>query len=164
MRQAMPLATALTMATLFSTTAFADDVLTAPETVAMFFESLSEGDVETAVELTCPSESIPGDAMTGTYSRISKRSQHFRAIVAHLCLNDAAVVVFTDAKRDSASVDIDPAFCIRRDDKWLVLYKLTSFNRPELQLSEEESKSLQVLADWFAKSKPSIEKVMKENK
>jgi hypothetical protein len=75
-------------------------------------------------------------------------------IVAHLQLSDTAVVVFRESAPGIVPIDLDPAYLVLRDGRWLVLFKLTAFQRPYFKLTENESQQFEQLESWFDQQKP----------
>ena len=82
-------------------------------------------------------------------------------MVAHVELEDTAVVVFREGGPDkSRIIDLDPAYLVRHNGKWLALFKLTKFNRPYIEHDEAAILKLTKLQSWFDEQKPKLQALL----
>lgn len=66
-------------------------------------------------------------------------------------IGDFAVVIFTDGNKERP--DYDPAYLIKQDGKWKVFLKLTKWDQPMFDLTDEQKKQLGELTEWFSAEK-----------
>jgi len=136
---------------------------TAAEATADLFAALAANDVDRAAAMTAPVKGVPPEAVREYYQRMAEHTKKAGTpqVAAHLQLEDAAVVVFREGGSGKGKiVDLDPAYLIRRDGKWLVLFKLTSFDRPYLELDERALANLKRLQEWFDAQKPKLQALL----
>lgn len=133
-------------------------VVTSVETMAVFFDAIAQKDIDHVIRLTAPVEGYPPDAIREFYEHIASRPG-LKTIISHLELCETAVVVFND-NPNIVQLDLDPAYLVRRDGKWLVLFKLTQFDRPCIKLTDTEKDQFQRLAKWYEEQKPGLKKLL----
>jgi hypothetical protein len=126
---------------------------------AAFFQAAAAKDVDRLVELTAPVAEAARPAVRAYSEKVAGRPAP--AIVAHLQLPKTAVVVFLDKPLGTGPIDLDPAYLVRRDGRWLLLYRLTRFDREELELSDEERGEFQRLDAWFKTQKPMLQELLR---
>ena len=132
---------------------------TAAETVSLFFHALAKGDIDRAVAFTAPLMGVPDEAVRYKYAELSEFAKAAAPqVIGHLQLGDAAVVIFHEGGPNKTT--IDPAFLVRRDNKWLVVFKLTRHDRPYHQFDETTQARLKKLGDWFDSQKPQLQRMI----
>jgi len=136
------------------------DSLAEPTAAATaFFQAVAAKNVDRIVELTVPVDEAAKPTVRAYSERAAGRPAP--AIVSHLQLSKTAVVIFRENADDAVTVDLDPAYLVRRDGKWFVLYKLTRFDRPEVRISDEERAEFQRLAAWYEGQKADLQKLLR---
>ena len=126
---------------------------------AAFFQAVAAKNVDRIVELTVPVDEAAQPAVRAYSERAAGRPAP--AIVSHLQLSKTAVVIFRENPNDNLPLDLDPAYLVRRDGKWFVLYKLTRFDRPEFRISDEERAEFQRLAAWYEAQKTNLQEMLR---
>lgn len=136
---------------------------TAAEATADLFAALTANDIDRAVALTAPVKGMAPEPIREYYQRLAEHTKKNGAakVIAHLQLQDTAVVVFREGgPGKDRIIDLDPAFVVRRDGKWLVLFKLTKFDRPYLELDEAALPNFKKLQAWFDERKPRLQALL----
>jgi hypothetical protein len=136
---------------------------TGAEATADLFAALATNDIDRAVALTAPVKGMPPEAVREYYQRLAEHTKTTGAaqVVAHLQLQDTAIVAFREGgPGEGKIVDLDPAFVVRRDGKWLVLFKLTRFDRPYIELDEATLSNFKKLQVWFDEQKPKFQALL----
>jgi hypothetical protein len=137
--------------------------VTAAEATANLFAALGANDVDRAVAITAPVKGVPPEAVREYYQRLADHTKKVGTaqVVAHLVLANTAVVVFREGgPGKSKIVDLDPAYLVRRDGKWFVLFKLTKFDRPFTELDEAALANFKKLQEWFDEQKPKLQALL----
>ena len=145
--------------------ASAEDVVaptTASETVSQFFSALSKGEVDRAVSMTAPLIGVSDDAVRQEYAEMSQFAKAATLqIVAHLQLGETAVVIFREGgPSKTTTVDLDPAYLVRRDNKWYVIFTLTRFDRPYHKFDETTQAKFKKLEGWYDAQKPQLQRLL----
>ncbi len=157
------LTTSLVTVTSLSTHAEEARAATAAEATAGFFAALAANDVDYAIAMTAPVKGVPPESVRKYYERIA---EHFKTtgtpeVVAHLQLKDTAIVVFREYGAGKRNViDLDPAYLVRREAKRLVLFKVTRFDAPHVQLDESVLVNLNKLKEWLNAQKPALKAIL----
>lgn len=161
----------LAIAPLLSSTVLGADkaealpVATASEAAAAFFAALKAGDVDRAAAMTVPmKEGIPRDAVREYYLRISAfiKRAGVPQIVAHLRLEETSVVIFREGgPGKERTIDLDPAYLVRQEGKWLVVFQLTEFDRPYHSFDDATMRDFAKLQEWYKSQKPVLKEVLK---
>jgi hypothetical protein len=136
---------------------------TAAEATAELFVALAASDIDRAVAMTAPVQGVPPEAVRDYYRRLAEHTKKNgqAQVVAHLVVEDTAVVVFREGgPGKSTIVDLDPAYLVRRDGKWLVLFKFTKFDRPYLELDGAALTRFKKLEAWFDEQKPKLQALL----
>jgi hypothetical protein len=136
---------------------------TPAESTADLFAALAANDIDRAIALTAPVKGVPPEAVREYYQRLAEHAKKTATaqVVAHLVLEDSAVVVFREAgPGKNKIIDLDPAYLVRRDGKWLVLFKLTKFDRQYLELGDATLTNFKKLQAWFDEQKPKLQTLL----
>jgi hypothetical protein len=136
-----------------------DSLVEPTAVVTAFFQAVAAKNVDRIVELTVPVDEAAKPAVRAYSERAAGRPTP--AIVSHLQLSKTAVVIFHENPNNNLTVDLDPAYLVRRDGKWFVLYKLTRFDRPESRISDEERVEFERLAAWYERQKPDLQSLLR---
>lgn len=149
----------------FPARAAAEDaaVLTAAEATADLFAALAANDIDRAIARTAPIKGAPLPTVREYYERLAEHTKKTGPVqvVAHLMLGDTAVVVFREGGTgNSKIIDLDPAYLVRHDGEWLVLFKLTKFDRPYIELDEATLTNFKKLQAWFDEQKPRLQALL----
>jgi sulfite reductase alpha subunit-like flavoprotein len=122
-----------------------------------FFQAIKAKNLDRAEALTAPVDEGRKATIRPYYQKMAGRSEP--SLIAHHQLSRTAVVVIADKQAVGGPLDLDPAYLVHRDGKWLVLFKLTRFDRDYLPLSDEEKKEFQRLEVWYEQQKPVLRKL-----
>jgi hypothetical protein len=134
---------------------------TAAEATADLFLAWAANDIDRAVALTAPVKDVPPEAVREYYQRMVEltKKNGVPQVIAHLVLGDTAVVVVNDNGPGKA-FDLDPAYLVRRDGKWLVLFKLTRFDRPYFKFDDARLNNFKMLRAWYEEQEPRIRSLL----
>ncbi len=143
--------------------AIAVEATTPPEALTQFFAALTARDIDRAVAMTAYSKQLPSEEVREFYQRIADREGPAFEVVGHLQLANTAVVVISEGNRGTKGrVDLDPAFMVKHGDAWQVFFKLTKFDRPEVDLDEITAARFKKLQSWFERQKESLKSAVVE--
>jgi hypothetical protein len=111
--------------------------------------------------VTAPVKGVPTEEVFKYYQEMAEypKKAGTPQVVAHLQLEEAAVVVLR-VGGIGKKIDLDPAYLVRRDGKWLVLFKFTRFDRPYLELDQKALANLKKLKEWFDAQKPKLQALL----
>jgi hypothetical protein len=126
--------------------------LTAAEATAAFFEAVHTGDIDRAIAMTAPMpEDIPELRVREFYQVVSRHTNRLGRpeVVAHMRLDDAAVVVFCEPQPEGGGFELNPAYVARQDGRWLVTYKLTQFDEGFHEFDDETMADFRTLRTWY---------------
>jgi hypothetical protein len=138
-----------------SHTAFAEEKSNASEpTTALvsYYDALSKGNLDAAKELVAKFTSLPADVISEKTAKYSEGAKNGKIVITPVpgsakVLGDYAVITFKDG--DKENPDYDPAYLIRQEGKWKVFMKLTTWDYPYFNLTEEQKKEFRALEEWF---------------
>jgi hypothetical protein len=138
--------------------------MTAPELLARFFAAIEAGDVDAVLALTDAVEGVPEEALRDSCQWVleSPGRPVRREIVAHLQLEDVAIVIFEEVKKESPVIDLDPAYLIRRDGAWRVLFGLTKYEGRHFRFSEQTTQRFRQLEEWYGQQKSALRKMLRD--
>lgn len=143
------------IAALVSPASFAEektDVAAPTAALVAYYEALTKGDLAAAKELTAKFASLPADVIDEKTAKFSEGAKKGKIVITPVpgsarVIGDYAVITFKDG--DKEQPDYDPAFLIQQEGKWRVFMKLTGWDYPFFDLTEEQKKQFRILQDWF---------------
>jgi hypothetical protein len=138
--------------------------LTAAEATAAFFEAVHTGDIDRAIALTAPMrDDIPELRVREFYQVVSRHTNRLGRpeVVAHMRLDDTAVVVFREPQPEGGGFELNPAYIVRQGGRWLVTYKLTQFDEGFHEFDDETMADFRALREWYRSQEKMIREMIK---
>ena len=126
----------------------------APTAALVAYENaLKKGDLDAAKDSTASFKTIPAEALEQYTAKYSEGAKAGEIVITPVpgsakIVGDFAVVTFADG--DKQRPDYDPAYLMKQNGKWKVFLKLTKWDHPMFDLSEEQKKQLGELQIWFS--------------
>jgi hypothetical protein len=130
--------------------------LAAPTAALVAYDAaLKKGDLDAAKDLTAKFKTIPAEALEQYTTKYSEGAKAGRSITpvpgSAKVIGDFAVVTFADGNKDR--LDYDPAYLMKQNGQWKVFLRLTRWDHPMFDLSDEQKKHLGDLKEWFSAEK-----------
>ncbi len=113
-------------------------------------------------ELAPLREDIPELRIREFYQVVSRHTNRLGRpeVIAHMRLDDAAVVVFREPQPEGGGFELNPAYIVRQDGRWLVTYKLTQFDEGFHEFDDETMDNFRTLRKWYDAQKKVIREMM----
>jgi hypothetical protein len=131
--------------------------LAAPTAALVSYEAaLKKGDLDAAKDLTAKFKTIPAEALEQYTAKYSEGAKAGKIVITPVpgsakIIGDFAVVTFADGNKERP--DYDPAYLIKQNGRWKVFLKLTKWDHPMFELSDDQKKQLGELKEWFSLEK-----------
>ena len=128
------------------------DVAEPTAALVSFYDALTKGNLDAAEELTAKFANLPADTIAEKTAKYSEGAKNGKIVITPVpgsakVIGDYAVITFKDGDKDRP--DYDPAYLIKQDGKWKVFMKLTKWDYPLFDLTEEQKKQYRALEEWF---------------
>lgn len=131
------------------------------EVVERIFRFAELGKIEDAMRLTATFPAVPREVLVQDYIEFVESRRTTPRTVAHLQLQDVAVVILNDLAPTKTRIDLDPAYLIRIDGAWLVLPKWTKCDRKQFEFDEPTLQRFAKLKAWFKSQKPELVELLR---
>jgi len=139
---------------------------TPAESFVHFFRAVNKGRLHDAERMMAHFPSVQRQFYQRELERIATAmADGYRPVlVASMQLDDCAAVVFEDDSPRRTRVDLDPAYFLRRNGRWMIMPEVARFDGQWDDLTTAQADNFEALQSWFKDSKRTMSKMVDESR